>query len=76
MRPQERGYAVRSGHAYAHRLMTALAPALLPYLRRDEGGGRGAAAAAVEDGVVRISLLHYNTPAEVEGLLDVLREVL
>jgi selenocysteine lyase/cysteine desulfurase len=56
--------------------MTALAPALLPYLRRDEGGGRGAAAAAVEDGVVRISLLHYNTPAEVEGLLDVLREVL
>ncbi|KAJ5595579.1 uncharacterized protein N7459_001787 [Penicillium hispanicum] len=30
----------------------------------------------VEDGVVRVSLLHYNTEAEVQGLLTVLGEVL
>ncbi|KAJ5734932.1 uncharacterized protein N7483_000057 [Penicillium malachiteum] len=30
----------------------------------------------VDDGVVRVSLLHYNTEAEVEGLVKVLQEVL
>ncbi|CAG8334815.1 unnamed protein product [Penicillium nalgiovense] len=30
----------------------------------------------VEDGVVRVSFLHYNTEAEVRGLVEVLREVL
>ncbi|KAJ5772491.1 Pyridoxal phosphate-dependent transferase major region subdomain 2 [Penicillium odoratum] len=30
----------------------------------------------VDDGVVRVSLLHYNTEAEVEGLVSILREVL
>ncbi|KXG54415.1 Pyridoxal phosphate-dependent transferase, major region, subdomain 1 [Penicillium griseofulvum] len=30
----------------------------------------------VEDGVVRVSLLHYNTAAEVRGLVEVLGEVL
>ncbi|KAJ5919324.1 hypothetical protein N7466_010267 [Penicillium verhagenii] len=30
----------------------------------------------VDDGVVRVSLLHYNTEVEVEGLVSVLREVL
>ncbi|GBF97282.1 cysteine desulfurase [Raphidocelis subcapitata] len=79
---QERGYAIRSGHAYAHRLLTALAPALLPYLQREaaegdgDGDGQGALEATVEDGVVRVSLLHYNTPSEVEGLVRALREVL
>jgi selenocysteine lyase/cysteine desulfurase len=79
--------------------MAALAPALMPYLRRppapsDEaalgsgggggGGGQGPdgdeadaeVAALVGDGVVRISLLHYNTEAEVDGLLVALREAL
>ena len=30
----------------------------------------------LDDGVVRISLLHYNTPAEVEGLIRALKTVL
>ena len=30
----------------------------------------------IDDGVVRISLLHYNTPAEVEGLIRALKAVL
>ncbi|KAJ5092631.1 hypothetical protein NUU61_007501 [Penicillium alfredii] len=30
----------------------------------------------VEDGVVRVSFLHYNTEAEVQGLVEVLRKVL
>jgi selenocysteine lyase/cysteine desulfurase len=80
---QARGFAIRNGHAYAHRLMTALAPALLPYLERSgttAGGGGGqtddAARAVVDDGVVRISLLHYNTHEEVDGLLSALQELL
>jgi len=83
---QARGFAIRNGHAYAHRLMTALAPALLPYVEREEVDvistvAAGASqtkfvAALVDDGVVRISMLHYNTPAEVQGLLGALAEVL
>ena len=30
----------------------------------------------LDDGVVRISLLHYNTPAEVDGLIRALKAVL
>ena len=30
----------------------------------------------VEEGVVRISMLHYNTPAEVEGLTAALDKIL
>lgn len=30
----------------------------------------------IDDGVVRISLLHYNTPQEVRGLLKALEAVL
>lgn len=30
----------------------------------------------INDGVVRISLVHYNTVEEVEKIVDVLREVL
>lgn len=31
---------------------------------------------AVEEGVVRVSLLHYNTPEEVEGLIQALERIL
>jgi selenocysteine lyase/cysteine desulfurase len=70
--------------------MQALAPALMPYLRRggSPAGARAeegqqavkthdaAVARLVADGVVRVSLLHYNTEEEVEGLLAALQEVL
>ena len=55
---QKEGFALRHGHMYAYRLLTALC---VP---------------DIDDGVVRISLLHYNTPAEVQGLLDALKSVL
>ena len=31
---------------------------------------------SVEDGVMRISMLHYNTPEEVDHVIQALREVL
>lgn len=31
---------------------------------------------AMDDGVVRISLLHYNTADEVQRIIDILEEVL
>jgi selenocysteine lyase/cysteine desulfurase len=31
---------------------------------------------ATDDGVVRVSMVHYNTPAEVETLIDVLETIL
>lgn len=58
---QDRGFAVRHGHMYAHRLISML------QLR----GG-----APVEEGVVRVSMLHYNTPQEVEQLVAALKDVL
>jgi selenocysteine lyase/cysteine desulfurase len=61
--PQERGFALRHGHLYAHRLVSRLAEA-----GRWEGGA--------DDGVVRVSLLHYNTPAEVAALCAALEAVL
>ncbi|KAK9842238.1 hypothetical protein WJX81_002146 [Elliptochloris bilobata] len=60
---QERGFALRNGHNYAHRLLTRLAEA-------------GAWAGGAEDGVVRVSLLHYNTPGEVAALIDAMEAVL
>jgi selenocysteine lyase/cysteine desulfurase len=58
---QQRGFALRSGHMYAHRLISGL------QLR----GG-----APPEEGVVRVSLLHYNMPEEVQRLIGALEEVL
>jgi selenocysteine lyase/cysteine desulfurase len=55
---QKEGFALRHGHMYAYRLLTALR---LP---------------DINDGVVRVSLLHYNTPAEVQGLIKALTTVL
>ena len=60
---QERGFALRNGHNYAHRLVARLAAA-------------GAWAGGAEDGVVRVSLLHYNTPGEVAALIDALEGLL
>eukprot|EP00891_Asterochloris_glomerata_P007304 jgi/Astpho2/7304/e_gw1.00113.67.1_t len=58
---QKHGIAMRNGHMYAARLIQALA---------EEGIVRDDA-----DGVVRISLLHYNTPREVAYLINVLNGV-
>ena len=60
---QERGFALRHGHLYAHRLVGRLA-------------ARGKWAGGGEDGVVRVSLLHYNTPDEVAQLIVALEAVL
>jgi selenocysteine lyase/cysteine desulfurase len=60
---QERGFALRHGHLYAHRLVSRLAE-----VGRWDGGA--------DDGVVRVSLLHYNTPAEVAALCAALEAVL
>ncbi len=56
---QAKGFAVRCGHNYAHRLMQVVMP------KRD-----------VEEGVVRVSALHYNTPQEIQGLVRAMDEVL
>lgn len=58
----ERGLGIRYGHFYAYRLCERLV----------EGG----LVHDVEDGVVRVSLLHYNTESEVDQLCDVLEDVL
>lgn len=58
-----KGIAMRSGHMYAHRLLTAILPAL-------------PSSCSVDDGVVRLSLLHYNTPSEVDKLIEALQEIL
>lgn len=63
MRAQERGFALRNGHNYAHRLVARLAEA-------------GAWVGGAEDGVVRVSLLHNNTPGEVAALIDALEGLL
>jgi cysteine desulfurase family protein (TIGR01976 family) len=56
------GFGIRHGHFYAHRLCERLA---------ERGPLHG-----VEDGVVRVSLLHYNTEAELGGLADCLEHIL
>ena len=59
---QEAGFAIRNGHLYAMRITQRLVD--LKFLR------------SVDDGVVRISLLHYNTPDEVQRLVKTLDELL
>ncbi|KAK9829554.1 hypothetical protein WJX72_006467 [[Myrmecia] bisecta] len=62
---QAAGFAVRHGHNYAVRPLQALAadrPDDWPF--------------GWEEGVVRISMLHYNTPAEVENLVAALEGIL
>eukprot|EP00897_Mesotaenium_endlicherianum_P010943 jgi/Mesen1/9878/ME000070S09167 len=59
---QAAGFAVRHGNMYAYRLVEAL----LPKLRGN----------SIEEGVVRVSLLHYNTPAEVDRLCRALDLIL
>ena len=54
----ERGFGIRYGHFYAHRLCSRLA---------ELGVLHGA-----EDGVVRVSMVHYNTADEIDGLADLL----
>lgn len=57
-----RGYGIRYGHFYAHRLCLKLAEAGVLH--------------DVDDGVVRISMLHYNTEDEIRGLVACLREII
>lgn len=57
-----RGYGIRHGHFYAHRLCVKLAERGLLH--------------DVEDGVVRVSMLHYNTEEEVRGLIACLRDII
>lgn len=59
---QKAGFAIRHGHLYAMRLTERLVD--LQYVR------------SAGDGVVRISLLHYNTPEEVQRLVTALNDVL
>lgn len=57
----EKGFAMRHGHFYAYRLVTALKERLK---------------VDIEDGVVRLSLLHYNTMGEVDRLISALEDIL
>lgn len=59
---QKAGFAIRHGHMYAMRLTERLVN--LQYVR------------SPGDGVVRISLLHYNTPEEVQQLVTALNDLL
>ena len=59
---QKAGFAIRHGHLYAMRLTERLVD--LQYVR------------SPGDGVVRISLLHYNTPEEVRQLVTALNDLL
>jgi cysteine desulfurase family protein (TIGR01976 family) len=57
-----KGYGIRYGHFYAYRLCDRLS--------------REKVLHAPEDGVVRVSLLHYNTTDEVDGLIECLEGLL
>lgn len=59
---QEAGFAIRNGQLYAMRITERLVD--LNFLR------------STDDGVVRISLLHYNTPQEVQQLVQTLEKLL
>ena len=59
---QQAGFAIRHGHLYAMRLTERLVK--VKYAR------------SPGDGVVRISLLHYNTPEEVRNLTVALDKIL
>ena len=58
----DRRYGIRYGHFYAYRLCERLV--------------REGVLHDVEDGVIRISALHYNSTEEIEGLIHCLDEVL
>ncbi|PNH07031.1 Cysteine desulfurase [Tetrabaena socialis] len=85
---QAAGFAVRCGHMYARRLVEALMAegGLLAEgaaARQGAAGGEAElggsgfdAQRAIDEGVVRVSLLHYNTPAEIEALVAALDRVL
>ena len=55
-------YGIRYGHFYAYRLCDRLT--------------REGVCHDVEDGVVRVSIVHYNSPAEVDGLIACLDTLL
>ena len=57
-----KGYGIRFGHFYAYRLCDRLA---------QEGVLHDA-----EDGVIRVSMLHYNTLDEIDGLIKCLEDLL
>ena len=57
-----RGYGIRFGHFYAYRLCDRLT--------------RAGVLHDVEDGVVRVSMLHYNTFDEIDGLIACFDELL
>ena len=57
-----RRYGIRFGHFYAYRLCDRLA--------------REGVLHDAEDGVVRVSMLHYNTLDEIDGLIECLEELL
>lgn len=57
-----RGYGIRYGHFYAYRLCDRLAR---EHVLHD-----------VEDGVVRVSMLHYNTLDEIDGLIECFEDLL
>lgn len=59
---QEAGFAVRHGHMYSYRLVSVL---------EDRLGVN-----TIHDGVVRVSMLHYNTLEEVDGLIEALERIL
>ncbi|THU77282.1 PLP-dependent transferase [Dendrothele bispora CBS 962.96] len=70
------GIGIRYGHFYAYGLGTSLG--LLPP-QSAEGEFKNeeeALEASLEDGVVRVSLVHYNTVEEVERIIAVLKEAL
>lgn len=59
---QEAGFAVRNGNMYTYRMLKALEPHVTGL--------------SVDEGVVRASLLHYNTPEEVRSLCAALENIL
>lgn len=60
----EKGFALRNGNMYSHRLISALCSSNLMF-NND-----------VVEGVVRISMIHYNTPSEVSYLISCLNNIL
>ena len=59
-----RKLAVRNGHMYSLRVVQQLTQEPSSVFFHD-----------VEDGVVRISALHYNTPEQIQAVLDCVREL-
>jgi selenocysteine lyase/cysteine desulfurase len=57
-----KGYGIRFGHFYAYRLCDRLA--------------RERVLHDAEDGVIRASMLHYNTLDEIDGLIKCLEDFL